>query len=715
MYALGVLRDDERMRLSSRVAGRTYCFRDLNDLLAKANRERSGDRLAGLAARSAQERVAARRLLAEVTLAELRARPALPPEHDEVSRVVEEGLDEAVHRRHRGMTVGELRDHVLGADPSELTAARLGAGLTPEMAAAVAKLCSNLDLVAGAARIPVVTRANTTLGLPGRLGVRLQPNHPTDDVEEILAQAREGLAFGCGDALIGVNPARDDDEVVRRLLHALDGLVREHRVPTQTCVLAHVSTQMRVLGTGTRPTVPMGLMFQSLAGTQSACRAFGIDVALLDEAAALARERCNVRGPHVMYFETGQGSELSSGCHEGIDQVTLEARCYGLARRYAPFLVNTVIGFIGPEYLFDASEVQRAGLEDHFMGKLLGLPMGVDACATNHMRSDHDDLENQAVLLAAAGANYFMGVPMGDDVLLGYRSTSFHDAATLRETLGRRPAPEFERWMERSGLMQDGRLTERAGDGGRLGPTARVRSRRATPARRYLARLGVGRAGSRPPLRASLEFAADLAAARDAVLERLPATLPRRLRATLVRSAARDDEEFLRDPAAGRRLARGEAARVRAAVPRSPAGATSVLPVVLSGLSAGAVAEQAGPVLTRLRRELAAHGQQLARPFLVERGRVKLADEIARLRGARIVVALVGDRPGLRTPRSLSAYVTERPSARTTDAERRMVSNIHARGLSPGRAARQISALVQQCLRERADRRPAIDKSRSTV
>ncbi|HZJ70793.1 MAG TPA: ethanolamine ammonia-lyase subunit EutB, partial [Planctomycetota bacterium] len=346
---------------------------------------------------------------------------------------------------------------MLGAPPSELTAARLGGGLTPEMAAAVAKLCSNLDLVAGAARIPVVTRANTTLGLPGRLGVRLQPNHPTDDVAEILAQTAEGLSFGCGDALIGVNPARDDEEVVRRLLLALDALVRKHRVPTQTCVLAHVTTQMRVLdggpARGAEP-VPMGLMFQSLAGTQSACRAFGIDVALLDEAAAMARECCNVAGPNVMYFETGQGSELSSGCHEGIDQVTLEARCYGLARRYAPFLVNTVVGFIGPEYLYDASEVQRAGLEDHFMGKLLGLPMGVDACATNHMRGDHDDLENQALLLAAAGANYFMGVPMGDDVLLGYRSTSFHDAAALRETLGRRPAPEFERWMERQGLMR---------------------------------------------------------------------------------------------------------------------------------------------------------------------------------------------------------------------------------------------------------------------
>jgi len=675
------------MRLSLRVDGRSFRFRDLNELLAKANRERSGDRLAGLAARSAQERVAARRLLAEVTLAELRERPALPPERDEVSRVVEEGLDEEVFRRHRRLTVGELRDHVLGADASELGAARLGAGLTPEMAAAVAKLCSNLDLVAAAARIPVVTRANTTMGLPGRLGVRLQPNHPTDDVDEILAQTAEGLSFGCGDAVIGVNPARDDEEVVRRLLLALDALVRKHEIPTQTCVLAHVTTQMRVLAAGTQP-VPMGLMFQSLAGTQSACRAFGIDTSLLDEAAAMARERCNVAGPNVLYFETGQGSELSSGCHEGIDQVTLEARCYGLARRYAPFLVNTVVGFIGPEYLYDASEVQRAGLEDHFMGKLLGLPMGVDACATNHMRGDHDDLENQALLLAAAGANYFMGVPMGDDVLLGYRSTSFHDAAALRETLGRRPAPEFERWLERRGLMRQGKLTARAGDGRRFGarPT-RSGARNRAP----LARVGVGRAGTRPSLRASLDFATDLATARDALLEPLPRGLERKLGATRLRSAARDDEEFLRDPAAGRRLARGEAARVR---PAPASRASAVLPVVLSGLSAGAVAEQAGPVLAALRRELAARGLRLDKPFLVERGRLKLADEIARRRGARLLVALIGDRPGLRTPRSLSAYVTLRPTARTTDADRRMVSNIHARGLSPAAAAKQIAALL---------------------
>ena len=318
------------MRLSVTVGRRSFRFADLNELLAKANRPRSGDRLAGLGAGSQAERVAAQRLLAEVPLAELRAHPALPCEADGLSRVVEEGLDETAYARVAGWSVGELRDFVLAADPSELSAERLGFGLTPEMAAAVAKLSSNLDLVQAGARLPVTARANTTLGRPGTLGVRVQPNHPTDDLDEILAQTAEGLAYGCGDALVGVNPARDDADTVRRLLEALDAFVREHDVPTQVCVLAHVTTQMELLRQG----APMGLLFQSLAGTEAACRAFGITIEMLDEAAELARAHCGVEGPNAIYFETGQGSELSSQTHQGIDQVTLEARCYGLARRY---------------------------------------------------------------------------------------------------------------------------------------------------------------------------------------------------------------------------------------------------------------------------------------------------------------------------------------------------------------------------------------------
>jgi ethanolamine ammonia-lyase large subunit len=328
------------------------------------------------------------------------------------------------------------------------------------MAAAVAKLCSNLDLVYAARRMPVAARARTTVGLPGRLSTRLQPNHPSDDPRGITAAIYEGLAYGAGDALIGINPCVDEVENVRALLELTHQLIEEWRIPTQNCVLAHVTTQMRALERG----APMDIMFQSLAGTETGNRSFGINVTMLDEARALIRERGTLRGSQLMYFETGQGSELSAGAHEGADQTTLEARCYGLARRYDPFLVNTVVGFIGPEYLYDGRQVIRAGLEDHCMGKLLGVPMGVDVCYTNHMDADQNDLESLAVLLAAAGCNYVMAVPMGDDCMLGYQTSSFHDAAAVRELLGLRPAPEFEAWLVRRGLMDGGRLTARAGD-----------------------------------------------------------------------------------------------------------------------------------------------------------------------------------------------------------------------------------------------------------
>jgi ethanolamine ammonia-lyase large subunit len=344
------------------------------------------------------------------------------------------------------------------------------------MAAAVAKVMSNMDLMLAARKLPVVVAGRTTLGGPGRLATRVQPNHPRDGVDGVLASTLEGLAFGCGDAVLGVNPVDDRVEVVERLADALQALRERLAVPTQVSVLAHVTTQLPALERG----APLDVLFQSVAGTAAANRAFGIDLRLLDEADAAIRERGRMDGPHRWYFETGQGSELSSGAHHGIDQLTLEARCYGVARRYAPLLVNSVVGFIGPEYLWDARQVIRAGLEDHFMGKLLGVPMGIDVCYTNHMEADQNDLESLAVLLAAAGCNYVMAVPMGDDCMLSYQTSSFHDAAALRELLDRRPAPEFEAWLVRRGLMDGGRLTARAG-----GPACccdvRPRARAAAP------------------------------------------------------------------------------------------------------------------------------------------------------------------------------------------------------------------------------------------
>jgi len=448
------------MNLTTQVRGRHFTFKDVKDVLAKASERKSGDELAGLAAESDTERVAARQVLAELTVKDVRENPVAPYEKDEVTRLIQDEIDQKVYARIQNWQFAQLREYVLASTTTGDDLLALGRGLTSECIAALTKLMSNLDLVSVASRIRVVTHANTTLGLPGRLGVRLQPNHPTDDPNGILAATMEGLAFGSGDALIGVNPVTDTVEATIAILTLLHDFTRSFGIPTQHCCLAHVTTQMEALRRG----CPMDVIFQSIAGSEISCKAFGITLAMLEEARSMIRELGTSDGPNQMYFETGQGSALSSNGNWGADQLTLEARNYGLARHFEPYMVNTVVGFIGPEYLYDAKQVTRAGLEDHFMGKLHGLPMGCDVCYTNHMEADQNDLENMAVLLAAAGCNYFMGLPMGDDVMLNYQSTSFHDDATVRELLGLRPAPEFERWMERMGLMQDGRLTGLAGD-----------------------------------------------------------------------------------------------------------------------------------------------------------------------------------------------------------------------------------------------------------
>jgi ethanolamine ammonia-lyase large subunit len=448
------------MKLAATLRGKTYTFRDLNDVLAKANEEKSGDRLAGVAAESATERIAAKLVLSEVTLRELRESPAVPYETDSVTRLIQDDLNLPIYETVKSWSVAQLREHVLDDAVSGADLLRLSRGLTSEMIAACAKLMSNLDLIVAAKKIRVVVHANNTLGLPGRLGVRLQPNHPSDDIDGILASLKEGLSFGVGDAVLGINPVTDNAEQTKKILDATHRFVVEWRVPTQNCCLAHLTTQMKALADGAK----LHLMFQSIAGTEKALTSFGVTLPLLQEAWDMTKTLGQATGPHVMYFETGQGSALSADAHHGVDQQTLEARNYGLARHFSPFLVNTVVGFIGPEYLYDARQITRAGLEDHFCGKLHGIPMGCDACYTNHADADQNDLENLEVLLTAAGCNFFMGLPMGDDVMLNYQSTSFHDDATLRQALGLRPAPEFEAWLEEMGLMQDGKLTAKAGD-----------------------------------------------------------------------------------------------------------------------------------------------------------------------------------------------------------------------------------------------------------
>ncbi len=444
---------EAHVRFSWTIRGQVYGFPDLKTLLAKASPLRSADRLAGLAAVTETERVAAQFALADVPLKAFLAEPLLPPESDEISRLIAERHSEAAFAAISSLTVGELREWLLDGDTGAAELAALAPGVTPEMAAAVSKLMRNQDLVAVARKCRVVTKFRTTIGLEGRLSARLQPNHPTDDPKGVAASILDGLLLGSGDAVIGINPATDSPDNVRKLLELVDGIRTRHGIPVQSCVLAHVTTTLQLMGRG----APVDLVFQSIAGTEAANRSFGINLGMLREArdAALALKRGTV-GDNVMYFETGQGSALSAGAHEGLDAQTCEARAYAVAREFSPLLVNTVVGFIGPEYLYDGKQIIRAGLEDHFCGKLLGVPMGCDICYTNHAEADQNDMDTLLTMLGVAGVNFIMGVPGADDVMLNYQSTSFHDALYLRQVLNLRPAPEFEVWLNRAGIF-DGR------------------------------------------------------------------------------------------------------------------------------------------------------------------------------------------------------------------------------------------------------------------
>jgi len=431
----------------------SFCFSDLRELFAKANEEKSGDHLARLAARSERERVAAKEKLADLSLAEIVNSPMI---EDDVTDLILRTFDREAFQDVRSMTVGELREYLLDDATSEAELRALQWVIIPEIAAAVAKIMSNKDLVLAAARFRNVTRCRNTMGERGVLGIRIQPNHPADDPGGIALAAFEGLLYGCGDAVIGVNPATDSVETVGSILGVLRHLVDSWQIPTQTCCLAHIGTQLAALARG----APVDLLFQSVAGTQAANSSFGITLQMLREGGEQVLEHHRERnvpwkGDHVMYFETGQGSALSAEAHHGVDQLTLEARAYGVARVFQPFLVNSVVGFIGPEYLYDERQIIRAGLEDHFMGKLLGLPMGCDVCYTNHAAADQNSADNLLLLLGAAGCNYFMGVPCGDDVMLNYQSTSYHDALAVRRLFNLRPAPEFLAWLQSKGIYRD--------------------------------------------------------------------------------------------------------------------------------------------------------------------------------------------------------------------------------------------------------------------
>ena len=448
------------MILKTTLFGKTYQFRDVKDVLAKANEDRSGDHLAGVAAENMAERIAAKQVLSNLTVADLRENPVVPYEQDEVTRIIQDDVNNAIYNEVRNWRMSELREWILCNHTQPDDIRRVSRGLTSEVIAGVAKLMTNMDLVYGASKVRVTAHCNTTIGQPGTLAIRLQPNHTTDDIEGITASVYEGLSYGTGDAVIGLNPVDDTSDNVKAILERFEEIKQRFKIPTQICVLAHVTTQMEAIKKG----APTDLIFQSIAGSEKGNAAFGIDMKMMDEAHDMALHQGVGAGPNVMYFETGQGSELSSEAHNGADQVTMEARCYGFGKRYSPFLVNTVVGFIGPEYLYDSKQIIRAGLEDHFMGKLTGISMGCDACYTNHAKADQNDIENLAILLSAAGCNYFMGIPHGDDIMLNYQCTSYHDGPSLRQLLGLSPIPAFAEWLEKMGIWENGRLTDKAGD-----------------------------------------------------------------------------------------------------------------------------------------------------------------------------------------------------------------------------------------------------------
>lgn len=448
------------MKLSTTLSGKTFSFSSVKEVLAKANELKSGDTLAGIAATSDLERIAAKEVLSNLLVRDLRENPVVPYEDDEVTRIIQDGIDPTVYDKVANWSMAQLREYILSYQATEEDLKTLSRGLTSEVIAGVCKLMTNLDLVYAANKVRITATCNTTVGRRGTLSTRLQPNHPTDNVEGITASLFEGLSYGCGDVLLGLNPVNDTAASLGEVLRRFDEVKNQFEIPTQICVLGHITTQIEAVKKG----APTDMIFQSIAGSQKGNNAFGFSAATVREALALLQEKGTAKGPNVLYFETGQGSELSSDAHYGADQVTMEARCYGFAREFDPFMVNTVVGFIGPEYLYDSRQVIRAGLEDHFMGKLSGIPMGCDCCYTNHMLADQNDIDNLSLLLSCAGVNYILGVPTSDDVMLNYQTNAYHDTATIREILGLRPIREFEVWLERMGILREGRLTDRAGD-----------------------------------------------------------------------------------------------------------------------------------------------------------------------------------------------------------------------------------------------------------
>lgn len=690
-------------RYAIKVKGSQITFRDLKDVMAKATPLRSGDQLAGLAADNAQERAAAQMVLANIPLRHFLATPLIPYEVDEVTRLVIDTHDGAAFAPIADKTVGEFRDWLLKYETDSEVLAGVAPGITPEMAAAVSKIMSNQDLVLVASKCRVITQFRNTIGLPGRMSVRLQPNHPTDDTRGIKASILDGLLHGCGDAVIGINPATDNVDSVCRILGMLDEIIDGHKIPTQSCVLTHVTTQVEAIRRG----APLDLVFQSIAGTEAANKGFGINLAMLAEAreAALSLNR-GTHGNNVMYFETGQGSCLSAQAHHGIDQQTLEARAYAVARHYEPLLVNTVVGFIGPEYLYDGKQITRAGLEDHFCGKLMGVPMGVDACYTNHAEADQNDNDSLISQLALAGCTYFMGVPGADDIMLGYQSTSFHDMNYLRQVFGLRAAPEFDSWLQKMAITSPENHLLKTSLKNPLfnivsdGVSRQGKNPWKTLRQHTAARINLGDSGSSLPTKERLKFQMDHATARDAVAQPFDADcLEQEIRKALgvetlrVTTQAKDKDVYKLRPDLGRRLSDES----RAALKSMKDNLKKDFCIVVSdGLSAPAAHKQVVPMLQHFLRAANNAGWTMPPVIIASQARVWLQDEIGEILKSKMAVILLGERPGLSSPDSLGAYMVYGPAVGNRDEQRNCISNIRPEGLSHKDAADTLFFLMEK-------------------
>lgn len=676
------------MLLKTKLLGQVYEFRSIREVLAKASEKKSGDSLAGIGATSKLDRVAAKEVLRNLTIADLRNHPAVPYEIDFVTRIIQDDIDETIYEKVKTWTIEALRHWILDEKTTGMDLLLVSKGLTSEVIAAVAKLMSNLDLIYASKKIPVKATCNTTIGGESIFASRLQPNHPVDDPKGANASLLEGLSYGIGDAVLGLNPAIDTVESTSTIWELLMDVKEKYEIPTQTCVLSHVTTQMEALRRGGKA----DLCFQSLAGSQKACESFGISKEILDEANEMFLKDGSAKGENVMYFETGQGSELSSSSHYEYDQGVMENRCYGLARHYKPFLVNTVVGFMGPEYVYDTKELIRAGLEDVFCGHMHGLPMGCDVCYTNHMPTDQNDIESLAVILASAGCHYIIGVPGGDDIMLMYQSTGYQDIASIREILGKRPIPEFEAWLEKRGIWKDGHLGENAGDSGVFGEDLNM-LKQMTPAR-----IGIGRAGTRYQTVPYLNFLADQAAASDAVFaEVTEETLGAlgKFGCFEVKSLCSDKIEMLTRPDWGRKLSEKSLREIAANCEKE----VDVQIYFGDGLCAPSIQANAEDLFLTLKAGLEEESLTVGTPFFVRYCRVNTTRQIGELLKPKVVCLLIGERPGLLTSESMSAYISYNPSRKMSESDYTVVANISKHGVPPVEAGAHIVEIIQDMIR----------------